>query len=79
MLEAEVQGVLERQQVQSTTIRSVGYDPGSQTLEVEFHHGGTYQYETVPREIYEGLLLASSKGIYFRLHIKDCFPYRRLT
>ena len=61
---------MERVQVGSTNIRSVGYDPGSSTLEVEFNSGSIYQYLNVPKDEYEGLMSASSKGRYFNTNIK---------
>lgn len=33
-----------RQPVSSSNIRSIGYDSKSNTLEIEFHSGGVYQY-----------------------------------
>ena len=33
-----------RQPVSSSNIRSIGYDSESNTLEIEFHSGGVYQY-----------------------------------
>jgi len=38
-----------RMSVSSSNISSVGYDPKTQTLEVEFHNGGVYQYFNVPQ------------------------------
>jgi len=56
--------------VQSSNIRSVGYDPGSSTLQVEFSSGSVCQYLNVPKDEYEGLMRASSKGRYFNTNIK---------
>jgi hypothetical protein len=70
---------MHRQTVKSSNVASIGYDPGSQTLEVEFHHGGVYQYLSVPGEVSEGLFQASSHGRYFQAHIRDRFTYRRIT
>jgi KTSC domain len=33
---------MERQPVSSSNLKSVGYDPRSRTLEIEFHNGGVY-------------------------------------
>ena len=51
---------MERIPVSSSNLCSVGYDPGSQTLEIEFNHGGVYQYAGVPEGEYEGLMSACS-------------------
>jgi hypothetical protein len=56
--------------IQSSNIKSVGYDPLTSTLEVEFLNGSQYQYFRVPRQVYEGLIKASSKGSYFYSNIK---------
>ena len=39
---------MERQHVNSSNLESVGYDPTTQTLEIEFLNGGLYQYSGVP-------------------------------
>lgn len=69
---------MNRRSVASSNIRSVGYDEQSQVLEIEFHSGGIYQYYSVPRYIYDGLMSASSHGKYFHAHIKDQFRYQRI-
>ncbi len=69
---------MNRTPVDSSNIRSVGYDPASRTLEVEFHSGGIYQYSGVPESVYQGLLRAVSKGSYFHDHVKDRYPVRQV-
>lgn len=64
--------------VQSSDIRSVGYEVESHTLEIEFVSGGLYQYYRVPKTVHDGLMAASSKGTYFHQFIKDCYPFKRL-
>ncbi len=65
-------------QVRSSNIRSVGHEPESRTLEVEFHSGGIYPYSGVPENVYQGLMRAASKGSYFHDHIKDRYPCRQV-
>ena len=62
---------MDRISVRSSNIRSVGYDPESSTLEVEFITGSIYQYSNVPESEYEGLMNATSKGKYLNRNIKD--------
>ena len=62
--------------VKSTNLVSVGYDFASHTLEVEFRKGQVYHYFEVPEYIYDGLLSATSAGVYFQVHIKGRFVYR---
>lgn len=69
---------MDRTPVRSSNIRSVGYDPASRTLEVEFHSGGLYQYSGVPEIIYQGFMRAVSKGSHFHNHIKDRYPDRQV-
>ena len=65
-----------RQPVTSSNIRAVGYDPGSETLEIEFHSGGVYRYSGVPESVYRGLMQAASHGSYFHAHIRERYSYR---
>jgi hypothetical protein len=60
---------MERTAVTSRNIVSIGYDPSSSTLEIEFKDA-TYQYYGVPADIYEGLLQAPSKGSFFAQYIR---------
>jgi hypothetical protein len=61
---------MNRTPVSSSNLKSVGYDAASQILEIEFNHGGIYQYFDVPSGVYEALMSASSKGTYFDQNIK---------
>jgi len=61
--------------VESSMIQAFGYDPEREELEVVFNSGNIYRYTQVPKEEYEGLLNADSKGRYMRANIIDCYPY----
>ena len=61
---------MDRISVRSSNIRSVGYDPESSTLEVEFDSGSVYQYLNVPESEHEGLMNVPSKGRYLNRNIK---------
>lgn len=69
---------MNRQPVSSSNIRSIGYDSKSQTLEIEFHSSGIYQYFNVPESIYNALMSASSHGSYFHRHIKDQYQLTKI-
>ena len=69
---------MKRTPVQSSNIKSIGYEEKSKVLEIEFHSGGVYQYFSVPHEVYEGLINASSHGKYFHAHIKTIYSYKRI-
>jgi hypothetical protein len=62
---------MERVQVESSNLASVGYEPETTTLEIEFHNGGVYQYSGVPEDVHQGLMNAESKGSYFYHNIKN--------
>jgi hypothetical protein len=64
---------MNRTAVSSSSVRSVGYDEASQTLEVEFNSGGIYQYSGVPKKLSERFLTAPSKGRFFDQNIRDKF------
>ena len=66
-----------RTAVTSSNLRSVGYDPASRILEIEFKNG-VYQYADVPLEVYEALMAAASLGRYFAQHIKDAYPASKI-
>lgn len=61
---------MERQSVESSNLASIGYDAENEILEIEFNHGGIYQYFDVPENVYEELMSASSHGQYFDRNIK---------
>jgi hypothetical protein len=68
-----------RTPVTSTDLCSVGYDPVTRTLEIEFASGGVYQYSDVPPEVFEELLVADSPGRYFHARIRARYPTRRVS
>jgi hypothetical protein len=59
--------------VKSSNIAPVGYDLMSSTLEIEFKGGAVYRYADVPYHKYESLMLADSKGTYFKQCIREYF------
>jgi hypothetical protein len=69
---------MEREAVNSSNLVSVGYDPQSETLEVEFKKTGIYQYLNVPQFMYERLMQADSIGRFFNAEIKNAFPCTKL-
>ena len=69
---------MERQQVESSNLTSIGYDEGNEILEVEFKHGGIYQYFNVPLDVIEELMNADSHGKYFSANIRNDYEYQKL-
>ena len=78
VLNEEQRELMERTEVASSTIAAIGYDIGSQTLEVEFLNGGLYQYFDVPEGIYTAFMAAPSKGSFLAETIKGIYRYARV-
>lgn len=66
---------MKRKAVESSTMRSVGYETDDQVLEIEFDSGAVYQYSGVPANVYRRLLQAESKGRYFNDEIREIYSY----
>ncbi|HEX7054022.1 MAG TPA: KTSC domain-containing protein [Burkholderiales bacterium] len=56
---------MERKRVNSSKLRSVGYDEKSRTLEVEMANGRVYQYTGVYPEVYRRLMAAPNPTSFF--------------
>lgn len=69
---------MDRAQVSSTSIASIGYDEPSLTLEVEFLDASVYQYFDVPKNVYDELMSAGSHGQYLAQQVKGQFRYARM-
>ena len=67
--------------VDSTTIRSIGYDPETENIKsrltVIFNSGGEYVYEGVPKELWNRLRMAKSIGRLFVQEIKHNYRFKR--
>jgi lysyl-tRNA synthetase class 2 len=63
----------------SSVIRSADYDPDALTLDVTFTTGRIYTYFAVPEWKFDGLITASSAGLYFNTHIRDQHECRERT
>jgi lysyl-tRNA synthetase class 2 len=64
--------------VESSVLSSIEY-LSNRTLELRFRSGVTYRYFAVPQTVVEGFIAAESKGAYFNRHVRDHFPYQRLS
>lgn len=63
--------------VNSSNLVAVGYDKSTQTLRIKFK-SSTYDYYNVPESIFNGLLLAPSKGKYHHAHIKNSYSFAKI-
>lgn len=69
---------MERKRINASTIRSVGYDPGGQLLEVEFSNGSIIQYAGVSPEVHRRFANAPSPGSFFQDQIEENFSSKRM-
>ena len=69
---------MQRQRVSSSNLASVGYDEKSSTLEIAFHGGRIYQYDGVPKPVYDSLMSAGSPGSFFDANVKRAYGCRRV-
>lgn len=69
---------MDRFPVTSSNIKSIGYDTGSDTLEIEFANGGVYQYHKVPPDAFQSLMTAPSVGKHLHQHIKPHYEHTKL-
>ncbi len=68
---------MERKRVNSSRIRAVGYDPGSEELEIEFSDGRIALYSGVSREVHRQFMAAPSPTSFFEDKIAEDYPSRR--
>lgn len=61
---------MEYSAVTSTSVAAVAYEDESNTLGIRYMNGSEYHYYGVPREVFEGILGASSVGRYVDQYVK---------
>lgn len=69
---------MDRKRVNSSAIRSIGYDERDRVLEVEFSDGRITQYSGVSAEVHRRLVSAPSIVSYFRDNIEESFTAKRV-
>jgi len=69
---------MEKKEVESRLITSIGYDPEKKMMEVEFTSTMIYQYRNFPEDVFNKLLEARSIDNYFRDHVVNKFAYVRM-
>ena len=69
---------MERKRINSSKIRAVGYDPKSQTLEVEFSDGRLLAYSGVSPEVHRQFMAAPSATSFFEDKIDENYSSKRL-
>jgi hypothetical protein len=69
---------MERKRVNSSKLRSVGYDEKSMTLEVEMSNGQVYQYVKVYPEVYRRFMAAPNPTTFFDDKIAEEYAAKRV-
>lgn len=69
---------MERKRINASNIRSVGYEPRSRMLEIEFSSGSIVHYSGVSEDVYRRLMNAPSPGSFFHDRIDENFPSKRV-
>lgn len=67
--------------VESSNIAEIRHDPENNLLQIRFLSEAVYEYENVPEDMYEEMLMAPSKGKWFWRNMRefpDDFPYTRI-
>jgi hypothetical protein len=69
---------MERKRINSSTIRSVGYDAGKQVLEIEFSSGSIVQYTGVSPEVHRQFMNSPSPGSFYQDRIDENYSAKRI-
>lgn len=64
-----------RNPIHSTEVKAVGYDVQTKTLEVEFHHGGIYQYYFAPKEVSKSFDGGESLGKFLDRNVRMIYRH----
>ena len=68
-----------RNEFESSSIVSAGYDAPTHSFDVEYVSGGVYRYFDVPPSVYAQFLAADSKGGFVNTVIKKHYRFMRLS
>lgn len=69
---------MERKRVNSSKLRSVGYDEKSQVLEIEMANGQVWQYSKVSPEVYRRLMASPSPSSFYEDRIVEDYSGKRV-
>lgn len=65
--------------VDSSNIDKIGYDINSSILRIEFLDGSIYEYNDVPKDVFESFMKAESKGSFGHKNIYRKYKQRKLN
>jgi hypothetical protein len=64
--------------VDSSNVEAIGYDDDAQELHIQFLQGaGYYVYHNVPRQIFDDLMYAPSKGSFLNREVKNVYQFTK--
>lgn len=69
---------MHRTAIASPGIEQLGYEEGSEILEIKFVSGTVYEFYNVPLKMYEQLMSSPRKEFYYESNILVRFPYKRI-
>ena len=69
---------MERRKVNSSKIRSVGYDERARVLEVEHSDGSIYQYSGVSNEVHRRMMAAPTIASFYQDRIEEDYSRKRV-
>jgi KTSC domain-containing protein len=69
---------MERKRVNSSKLRSVGYDEKTSTLEVEMSNGQVFQYSGVYPEVHRRFMAAPNPTTFFDDKIAEEYAAKRV-
>ncbi|QHS54050.1 KTSC domain-containing protein [Mucilaginibacter sp. 14171R-50] len=71
---------MRRQAVQSSALKSIGYDAEEHILELEFRENGdVWQYANVKPATYKRFLDSESRGNFFSTKIRGKYPEKKVS
>lgn len=69
---------MDRKYIESSMIRSIGFDTESSTLEIEFNSGAVWQYFDFPESLWYEFENTDSQGKFFNREVKDQYTETRV-
>ena len=69
---------MQRKRVNSSKVRSVGYEEATKTLEVEMSNGQVFQYTGVYPEVYRRFMAAPNPTSFFDDKIAEEYTAKRI-
>jgi KTSC domain len=69
---------MQHRPIESSHLKSAGYDPINKILEVKFQNNAVYRYRGVSPEDHQGLLSCPSAGQFLQHRIKDVYDCEKI-